>query len=95
MPSDVLSQGSSRDHAPNTCAATRSALPPGERIEVVTYSLKDRAGAWRGRGLGTIEIARVLARRLTETPGNAPITIERVTHVSFTDRQPVEIVDDE
>ena len=65
----------------------------GTREEVVTYTVKDRAGLIRGRGLPSQESAQQIIAQLMENEfGQHPYEIERVTFVSFTRREVVETV---
>jgi hypothetical protein len=62
-----------------------------EHQEIVTYTVKDRAGMIRDRG-APLERARAVAQRLAEQEWAlcAPLTIERVTYTSVTQREIVE-----
>ena len=57
-----------------------------ERVE--TYRVLDRTGAVRTQGVTRAD-AVALAERLAEDHGVAPITVERVEHWSFTQREAV------
>lgn len=57
-----------------------------ERIE--TYRVTDRTGAVRTQGVTRAQAVE-LAERLAEDHGVAPITVERVLHWSFTQREVV------
>lgn len=64
------------------------ATPPGaERFYAETFTVKDRAGMIRDRGLKTREAADEVVDRLADDPGAHPCTIERVTHLAFTLRE--------
>jgi hypothetical protein len=67
-------------------------LSQGVRQDVVTYTVKDRSGQIRGRAIPDREAAARKARALADDLSAAPLTIERVTYVSFTRREVVETV---
>ena len=63
---------------------------------VVTYMVKDRSGMTRGRGIPSQEDARRIIENLMQNEfGQRPYTIERVTYVSFTNREVIETVEEE
>lgn len=68
-------------------------LPPGDRMDVITYAIRDRQGMKRGSGIRDLEAARRSAGEMAE---NATIPtsfiIERVSYVSFTHREDIETV---
>jgi hypothetical protein len=86
---------SSRDHAQavsaQSTASTTLTVPVGERVEAVTYTLRDCAMMIRGRGITDYDDALERYRVLAESEPGEP-TLERVTFVSFTHREKVDVV---
>lgn len=72
---------------------TGDQLPLGERQDVTTFTVKDRTGTMRARGLGTEAEALRLANSLADDPAAAPLTVERVNYVAFTHREVIHTIE--